>query len=219
MSRLTTTLQNWSQKAWFTPIVAVLLFVLVNGTLFAVIRLRSAQSANPTDAASSPSPSPSTEVSPEPSPSPRPSASLIPRPTPSPRTSPKPASPSPSPTPVTSPTPSPTPYTKEDIRIDSPTHQTSYSENKITVKFTPLLNRTLKSLEVILDDQVVHTFTQEPFEVELTTQSGPHRLQAKANLEEGDPVTSGILRFGSGGIAWDATDPSPTPQATPSASP
>jgi len=212
--------KNITEKAYFYPAVGLLIFIVVNGIIFGFLWIKNNSKGQIAGASDNqePSPTPQLELASNneyqaiqtatPTLTPKPSAKTTPKPTVSPTASP---TPSPSPTPLV--------YEKEDIRIISPSNETKYDSTSITVEMDLLANGENEKLEVLVDGSVKHTFTSPPYKTTLEIAKGTHELQGKAQQKSGDTITSGIVKFGSGGTDWNAPEPTATPTPPPSTSP
>lgn len=108
------------------------------------------------------------------------------------------------------------------VRINRPEHERNYDGDEIEVNMDVFAEKGIEKVEVLIDGSVKETFTGRPYETKIKLSPGAYELQGRARLEGGQEITSGILKFGIGGVEWDADDsptPSPSPSPSPSATP
>lgn len=102
------------------------------------------------------------------------------------------------------------------VRINKPEHRRDYGGDKLEIDMSVITDKTVEKLEIVVNGSVRETLTDRPYRTELTLEPGAYELQGRAKLEAGSEANSGILKFGIGGVKWDASNtPSPTPSVSP----
>jgi len=102
------------------------------------------------------------------------------------------------------------------VNLDSPGDKSNISGNEVNVEARVISNKKVTKVEVYVDGVKRETLTERPFKTTLSVSSGKHTVRVKAFLEDGKTGESGEAKIGTGGVAWDYVESTPTPMPTAS---
>lgn len=105
------------------------------------------------------------------------------------------------------------------VEIKEPRGETNYPGEEITIKVESEAPTGIQKLEIYVDGQLRETINDRKHEGKLNIKAGKHVLHAIAYTKDGKEKKTGNVRIGTGGVKWDAPDPTPTPSATPTPTP
>jgi len=104
-----------------------------------------------------------------------------------------------------------------EVAIDSPAHESSVAETFLVKLKTNSLKK-ITEVKVYADGELKKTFTERPYEVELTLTTGTHVIKATAKDEDGN-FAEREARIGIN-VPWNwQPSPTPTPTSLPTITP
>jgi len=108
------------------------------------------------------------------------------------------------------------------VRILKPEHEKDYDDDSVEIEVDVFADKKVEKLEIWINGSRKETLNGKPYKTKIKLDDGAYELQVKAELEGGDKIESGILKFGLGDISWDGSggdEPTPSPTPKPTASP
>jgi membrane carboxypeptidase/penicillin-binding protein PbpC len=104
------------------------------------------------------------------------------------------------------------------LEILEPKGQTNFQEENITIKIEAESPTGIEKLEIFVNGSLRETIKNRKHEGKLNLPAGKYVIYVKAFTKDGKEKRTGDLRIGTGGVPWDAPDPTPSPTPTPSPS-
>lgn len=105
------------------------------------------------------------------------------------------------------------------VSIKEPKDHKNYDNEDITIKIESESPTGIEKLEIYVNGSKRETINDRKHEGKLNLPKGKHEIYVKAFTKDGKDKSTGKIKIGTGGVAWDAPDPTPTPSPTSTPSP
>ncbi|MBP7740908.1 penicillin-binding protein [Candidatus Woesebacteria bacterium] len=106
------------------------------------------------------------------------------------------------------------------VTLSEPEDHKNFTDDKIKVKVNSDSRDGISKLEIYVDGVLRETINNErKYEGTITLSAGKHEIKAKAYSRSGETKESNAVKIGTGGVAWDQADPTPTPSPTSTPTP
>ena len=105
------------------------------------------------------------------------------------------------------------------VTIREPKNEQNFEGEDIKIKIEAEAPDGVEKMEILVNDEVRETILGRKHEGTLSLPAGKYKLQIKAFTKGGETKKTGHLYIGTGGVKWNAPDPTPTPTATPTPTP
>jgi len=103
--------------------------------------------------------------------------------------------------------------------IKDPQDKSNFAGEEVNVKVESEAPTGIEKLEIYVDGSKRETINDRKYESKLHFSAGKHEIFVKAYTKDGKVKDTGKIHIGTGGVAWDAPDPTPTPSSTPTPTP
>ncbi len=106
------------------------------------------------------------------------------------------------------------------VKVVDPEDHKNFDDNKAKVKIESDSSDGIEKMELWIDGSLIETINARTYETNFDfKKKGKHEIKAFAYSRNGEKKESGTVHIGTGGVAWDAADPTPTPAPTPTPTP
>jgi len=89
------------------------------------------------------------------------------------------------------------------VRVDTPNNETNIDSTDVPVKARVITTGEVQKVEVYVDDKLVETMVESPYETTLSLTKGKHILKVKAYRKDGKTGEGGAIKLGVGGTKWN----------------
>ncbi len=97
------------------------------------------------------------------------------------------------------------------IDFDPNIDKQNFSGTDVEMKLRTATDGDIDRIEIVVNDAVKTTLRDRPYETKLVLDPGKYKVYARAYRKDGKTGTTTDKYIGVGGVAWDASSPTPTP--------
>ena len=105
------------------------------------------------------------------------------------------------------------------VTVREPKNEQNFEGEDVKIKIEAEAPDGVEKMEILVNDEVRETILGRKHEGTLSLPAGKYKLQIKVYTKGDKTKKTGHVYIGTGGVKWNAPDPTPTPTATPTPTP